>query len=113
MSKRCKYGRNRDGSCRRRASLGGTSGRGKNLDLQLRRSKRNPCAVRIEIGGRVGRINVRGKTTTVFIGIDDLDQSGLAHSITRVNRAEGGKLPFGAQSVVEDAVIAKLKAVTC
>ncbi len=80
------------------------------LDVKLIKSKHGET-YKAEVTGNVGRIRVRGYTTPVYIGIDDLDRAGFVSARLTVNREEGGKLPYATRRKVEDAVLAKLKSI--
>lgn len=72
------------------------------------KSKHGPT-YKIKIAGRIGRIEVRGETTPVYFGIDEINHS-LAQKITRVFRADGSgrAVPFATRHKVIDAVFCKL-----
>jgi len=64
---------------------------------------------KLEIVGKVGRIQVRGHTDPVYLGLDSIN-SRLANDVTHTFRADGSgkEVPFSVKNKVVSAVLSKL-----
>ena len=81
------------------------------INLKLLKSKHGPT-YKVQISGSMGKIGIKGETTSVYIGLDKLTPT-LARQITTVSRTDssGKPVPPGTRQKIEKAVLEKLSAI--
>jgi hypothetical protein len=78
--------------------------------LQVNVIKGGPSTYKFDVSGKVGRIEVKGRSLSYTVGLDRAPAITKAYRIVRVFRADGSgrDVPYGALKKVREAVAAEI-----